>query len=55
MASLAQVKTTVAGMKDSDPVNEASLRQMEHDLTRYAQNPAMPKKSSAAAPIMAPI
>jgi hypothetical protein len=55
MASLAKVRTTVANMKDSDPVNEASLRQMERDLTRYAQNPAMPKKSSAAAPIMAPI
>jgi len=55
IASLAQVKTAVAGMKDSDPVNEASLRQMERDLTRYAQNPTMPKKASAAAPIMAPI
>jgi hypothetical protein len=55
MASLAQVKATVAGMKDADPVNEASLRQMERDLTRYAQNPMAPKKASAAAPIMAPI
>ena len=55
MASLAQVKTTVAGMKDTDPVNEASLRQMERDLTRYAQNPMAPKKASATAPIMAPI
>jgi hypothetical protein len=55
LASLAQVKTTVAGMKDADPVNEASLRQMERDLTRYAQNPMAPKKASAAAPIMAPI
>jgi hypothetical protein len=55
MASLAQVKTTVAGMKDPDAVNEASLRQMERDLTRYAQNPTAPKKASAAAPIMAPI
>jgi hypothetical protein len=55
MAEVAKIKTTVAGMKDPDPVNEASLRQMEHDLTRYAQNPTMPKKSSSAAPIMAPI
>jgi Met-zincin/Domain of unknown function (DUF5117) len=55
IASLAQVKATVAGMKDSDPVNEASLQQMERDLTRYAQNPTTPKKASAAAPIMAPI
>jgi hypothetical protein len=32
MASLAKVRTTVANMKDADPVNEASLRQMERDL-----------------------
>jgi len=55
MASLAAIRTQVAGMKDSDPVNEAGLRQIERDLTRYAQNPTMPKKSSAAPPIMAPI
>ena len=55
MASLEKVRKTVANLKDSDPVNEASLRQMERDLTKYAQNPTAPKKSSAAAPIMAPI
>jgi hypothetical protein len=55
MASIASIRAQVAGMKDSDPVNEASLRQMERELTRYAQNPTMPKKSSAVAPIMAPI
>ena len=55
MASLAAVRTQVAGLKDPDPVNEASLRQIERDLTRYAQNPTMPKKSSATPPIMAPI
>ena len=55
MASLANIKTQVAGLKDSDPVNEASLRQMERDLTRYAQTPTAPKKSSATPPIMAPI
>ena len=55
MASLAKVKTTVAEMKDSDLVNEASLRQMERDLTRYAQNPMAPKRASGAVPIMAPI
>ena len=55
MASVATIRTQVAGLKDADPVNEASLRQMERDLTRYAQNPTMPKKSSATAPIMAPI
>jgi hypothetical protein len=55
MASLASVRTQVGGMKDPDPVNEASLRQMERDLTRYAQNPTVPRKSSATPPIMAPI
>jgi len=54
-ASLAALKTQVAGLKDADPVNEASLRQIERDLTRYAQNPFVPKKSSATPPIMAPI
>lgn len=55
MASLVKIRATVANMKDAEPVNEASLRQIEHDLTRYAQNPTMPKKASAPAPIMAPI
>jgi hypothetical protein len=55
MASLVKIRTTVVNMKDSDPVDEASLRQMERDLTHFAQNPTVPKKSSAAAPIMAPI
>jgi hypothetical protein len=55
MASLASLRTEVAGMKDSDPVTEAHLRQMERELTRYAQNPTAPKKSAAAPPIMAPI
>jgi hypothetical protein len=54
-ASLATIRTQVAGLKDADPVNDASLRQIERDLTRYAQNPTMPKKSSATPPIMAPI
>ena len=55
MASLATIRTQITGLKDPDPVNEAALRQMERDLTRYATNPVAPKKSSAAAPIMAPI
>jgi hypothetical protein len=55
MASLASIKTQIAGMKDPDPVNEAALRQLERDLTRYAQTPTAPKKSSAAPPTMAPI
>jgi hypothetical protein len=36
-------------------VNEAHYRQIERDLTRYAQNPATPKHSAAPPPIMAPI
>jgi len=55
MASVTAIRTQVANLKDADPVNEASLRQIERDLTRYAQNPTMPKKSSATPPIMAPI
>jgi hypothetical protein len=55
MASVAKIKAQVAELKDPDPVNEASLRQIERDLTRYAMNPTMPKKSSATPPIMAPI
>ena len=55
MASVAAIRTQVANLRDADPVNEASLRQMERDLTRYSQNPTLPKKSSAIAPIMAPI
>ena len=54
-ASLAAIRTQVTGLKDPDPVNEAGLRQIERDLTRYAQNPFIPKKSSATPPIMAPI
>ena len=55
MASVATIRGQVAGMKDTDPVNEAHLRQVERELTRYAQNPTMPKKSAPAPPIMAPI
>ena len=55
MAEIPTIKSQVTALKDPDPVNEASLRQIERDLTRYAQNPAMPKKSSATPPIMAPI
>lgn len=55
MASVAKVRAQVAELKDPDAVNEAHLRQIERDLTRYAQNPTMPKKSSATPPIMAPI
>ena len=55
MASLASLRTEVAGMKDADPVTEAHLRQMDRDLMRYTQNPTAPRKSAPAPPIMAPI
>jgi hypothetical protein len=55
MAAIPNIRMVVAGLKDSDAVNEAGLRQIERDLTRYAVNPTMPKKSSATPPIMAPI
>jgi hypothetical protein len=55
MAAVATLRTQVAGMKDSDSVTEAHLRQIERDLTRYAQNPTAPKRSAAPPPVMAPI
>ena len=55
MASVAGIKSQVSALKDDNAVNEASLRQIERDLTRYTMNPTMPKKSSATPPIMAPI
>jgi hypothetical protein len=55
MASVNSIRAQVAGMKDTDPVNEAHLRMIDRELTRYAQNPTMPKKSAPAPPIMAPI
>jgi len=55
MAEIPTIKTQVSALKDPDPVNEAALRQIERDLTRYAVNPTMPKKSSPTPPIMAPI
>ena len=55
MAAVGTLRTQVTGMKDSDPVTEAHLRQVERDLTRYAQNPAAPKRSAAPPPVMAPI
>ena len=55
MASLTSLRTQVAGMKDSDPVTEAHLRQLERDLGRYTQNPTVPKVAAGPAPIMAPI
>jgi hypothetical protein len=55
MAAIPTIKAQVTALKDPDPVNEAALRQIERDLTRYAVNPTAPKKSSATPPIMAPI
>jgi hypothetical protein len=55
MAAVGSLRAKVAEMKDADPVNEAHFRQIERDLTRYAQNPTTPKHSAAPPPIMAPI
>jgi Met-zincin len=55
MSSLATLRTEVAGMKDPDPVTEAHLRQVERDLTRYAQNPTAPRRSAPQPPVMAPV
>lgn len=47
---LVDLKGEIAGMKDSDPVTEATLRQSERDLTRYLLNPAANAPKSAALP-----
>jgi hypothetical protein len=56
MASIASMRAKVAERKDPDPVTDAHLRQIEHDLARFIQNPtSAPKRSSPPPPIMAPI
>jgi hypothetical protein len=55
MAELSALRTQVAGMKDADAVTDAHLRQIDRELTRYMQNPTIPKNSAAPPPIMAPI
>jgi hypothetical protein len=55
MMEAAALRTKVAEMKDDDAVTEAHLRQLERDLTRYAQNPTGPRHSAAPPPVMAPI
>jgi hypothetical protein len=56
MASVMSLRAKVAERKDSDPVTEAHLRQVERDLGRFIQNPSSaPKRSSPRPPIMAPI
>jgi hypothetical protein len=56
MANIMAMRTKVAERKDSDPVTEAHLRQVERDLARFIQNPtSAPKRSSPPPPIMAPI
>lgn len=55
MAQVGALKTKVAETKDSDPVTEAHLRQVERDLTRYLQNPTAPRRSAPEPPVMAPI
>jgi hypothetical protein len=55
MAEVTSLRTKVAEMKDSDPVTEAHLRQVERDLARFLQNPTMPKNAAPPPPVMAPI
>src|SRR5580700_2127720 len=56
MASIASMRAKVAERKDPDPVTDAHLRQIEHDLARFIQNPtSAPRRSSPPPPIMAPI
>ncbi len=45
MSETAALRAKVAGMKSEDAVTEAHLRQLERDLTRYAQNPTAPRSS----------
>lgn len=47
---LVQLKAKLAGMKDDDPVTEATLRQSERDVTRYLINPAANAPKAAALP-----
>ncbi len=55
MAAMGTLRTELAGMKDTDPVTEAHLRQLERDVTRYLQNPTAPRRTTPDAPVMAPI
>jgi hypothetical protein len=55
MASMGTLRTELAGMKDSDGVTEAHLRQMERDVTRYLNNPTAPRRTTPDPPVMAPI
>jgi hypothetical protein len=55
MAAVSSLRTEVAGMKDSDAVTEAHLRQVERDIAKFIQTPTTPKHSAAPPPIMAPI
>jgi hypothetical protein len=56
MAELTALRAKVAEKKDTDPVTDASFRQIERDIARFLQNPtSAPKRSSPPPPIMAPI
>jgi hypothetical protein len=55
MAAVTSLRGQVTGMKDTDAVTEAHLRQIERDLGKFLQNPTAPKSSAAPPPIMAPI
>jgi hypothetical protein len=55
MAAVSSLRGQVAGMKDTDAVTEAHLRQVERELAKFIQTPTTPKHSAAPPPIMAPI
>ncbi len=55
MAEVGTLRGKVVQMKDSDPVTEAHLRQVERDLARYLQNPTAPRLIAPPPPVMAPI
>lgn len=50
LEEIMQLKSKIAGMHDSDAVDEASLRQAERDVTRYLINRAANAPKSAALP-----
>ena len=57
MASIASMRAKVAERKDPDPVTDAHLRQIEHDLARfYPESDVGAEEISSPPPrVMAPI
>ncbi len=57
LEQLVQLKGKLAGMKDDDPVTEATVRQSERDVTRYLLDPVAnaPKRAALPQPAGAPL